>query len=144
MHPKIKTSDRRYPNDGQYDYESITNESRSYRCSECCIDGADAVMLSAETSVGKHPVKVVEAMNRIIAEAEQHYNFQIKNLQLQTSPLHLFQMQCALMQPKLLKIFQPQRLQDLQCRGIQPLKRPAIDPNALFIFSQMQYICSVP
>ena len=42
------------------------------------LDGADAVMLSAETSVGKHPVKVVEAMNRIIAEAEQHYNFQIK------------------------------------------------------------------
>ncbi len=37
------------------------------------LDGADAVMLSAETSVGKHPVKVVEAMNKIIAEAEQHY-----------------------------------------------------------------------
>jgi pyruvate kinase len=37
------------------------------------LDGADAVMLSAETSVGKHPVKVVEAMNKIIAEAEKHY-----------------------------------------------------------------------
>lgn len=39
------------------------------------LDGADAVMLSGETSVGKHPVKVVEAMNRIIAEAEQHFHF---------------------------------------------------------------------
>lgn len=38
------------------------------------LDGADAVMLSGETSVGKHPVKVVEAMNRIIEEAEQHYD----------------------------------------------------------------------
>jgi pyruvate kinase len=28
-------------------------------------------MLSAETSVGKHPVKVVEAMNKIIDEAEK-------------------------------------------------------------------------
>lgn len=37
------------------------------------LDGADAVMLSAETSVGKHPVIVVEAMNKIIAEAERHY-----------------------------------------------------------------------
>ena len=35
-------------------------------------DGADAVMLSGETSVGKHPVIVVEAMNKIIEEAERH------------------------------------------------------------------------
>lgn len=33
-------------------------------------DGADAVMLSGETSVGKHPVKVIEAMTSILAEAE--------------------------------------------------------------------------
>lgn len=39
------------------------------------LDGADAVMLSGETSVGKHPVKVVEAMNKIIEEAETHYDF---------------------------------------------------------------------
>ncbi|MEL6922441.1 MAG: pyruvate kinase, partial [Bacteroidota bacterium] len=38
------------------------------------LDGADAVMLSGETSVGKHPVKVVEAMNRIIEEAEKKYS----------------------------------------------------------------------
>ncbi len=35
-------------------------------------DGADAVMLSGETSVGKHPIKVVQAMNKIIDEAEKH------------------------------------------------------------------------
>ncbi len=35
------------------------------------LDGADAVMLSGETSVGKHPVKVVEEMNKIIEEAEK-------------------------------------------------------------------------
>lgn len=34
------------------------------------LDGADAVMLSGETSVGAHPVKVVEEMNKIIEEAE--------------------------------------------------------------------------
>lgn len=44
------------------------------------LDGADAVMLSGETSVGAHPVKVVESMNKIIEEAESFYepNFRPK------------------------------------------------------------------
>ena len=37
------------------------------------LDGADAVMLSGETSVGAHPQLVVQAMNKIIGEAENHY-----------------------------------------------------------------------
>jgi len=36
------------------------------------IDGTDAVMLSAETAVGKHPVKVIEAMHRVCLGAERH------------------------------------------------------------------------
>ncbi len=35
------------------------------------MDGADAVMLSGETSVGNHPAKVVEAMTKIIQHVEQ-------------------------------------------------------------------------
>jgi pyruvate kinase len=35
------------------------------------MDGADAVMLSAETSVGRYPVKVIEMMRRIITEVEE-------------------------------------------------------------------------
>jgi len=35
------------------------------------LDGADAVMLSAETSVGLYPVKVVEMMRRIVEYAEK-------------------------------------------------------------------------
>lgn len=40
------------------------------------LDGADAVMLSGETSVGVHPDKVVETMNKIISDAEQYYSIE--------------------------------------------------------------------
>ncbi|MBT7813499.1 MAG: pyruvate kinase, partial [Proteobacteria bacterium] len=36
------------------------------------LDGTDAVMLSAESAVGRHPVKVVAALNRICLAAERH------------------------------------------------------------------------
>jgi pyruvate kinase len=36
------------------------------------LDGSDALMLSGETAMGKHPIRVVEAMSQIIREAERH------------------------------------------------------------------------
>jgi pyruvate kinase len=39
-------------------------------------DGTDAVMLSGETSVGKYPIESVRVMNRIIVEAEMHFEVQ--------------------------------------------------------------------
>ncbi|MCC6463052.1 MAG: pyruvate kinase [Saprospiraceae bacterium] len=43
------------------------------------LDGTDAVMLSGETSVGAHPALVVQAMTRIIEQAEKHYWPQIES-----------------------------------------------------------------
>lgn len=55
--------------------ESMTRSPRPTRAevmdvSHAVTQGADAVMLSGETSVGLHPVKVAEMMDRIIRETE--------------------------------------------------------------------------
>jgi pyruvate kinase len=42
------------------------------------LDGTDAVMLSEETAIGAHPVKVVELMSRVLREAEKrHVDFDV-------------------------------------------------------------------
>jgi pyruvate kinase len=46
------------------------------------IDGSDAVMLSAETAVGNHPVEVVRAMDRVCLGAERHLEMHQANQQL--------------------------------------------------------------
>lgn len=49
-------------------------------------DGADGVMLSSETAVGKHPVRALDIMQRIILEAEREHFDRDRTHQLVTYP----------------------------------------------------------
>tara|TARA_R110002111_G_scaffold77334_2_gene122782 strand:- start:8333 stop:9772 length:1440 start_codon:yes stop_codon:yes gene_type:complete len=49
----------------------IPTRAEVFDVANAVADGTDAVMLSAETSVGKYPVKTVEAMGRICEETER-------------------------------------------------------------------------
>lgn len=125
----------------------ITNPSPSRAeitdVANAVLDGADAVMLSGETSVGKHPVKVVQAMNKIIEEAEQHYEMQSRRPKPNPDSSTFYSDTLCLVAPKIADDIKAKAICGLTVSGYTAFKMSSYRPKCkIYIFSDQEHMLS--
>jgi len=125
----------------------ITNPSPSRAeitdVANAVLDGADAVMLSGETSVGKHPSKVVQAMNKIIEEAEKHYEMQTKRPKPNPDSATFLSDTLCLAAPKIANEVGAKAICGLTVSGYTAFKMSSYRPNCkIYMFSDQEHMLS--
>lgn len=100
------------------------------------LDGADAVMLSGETSIGKHPHLVVQAMNRIIGEAEKHYHLHARRPTPSKASDTYYSDVVCINAAKIAEDIEAQAIIGMTVSGYTAFKVSSYRPNCdIFIFS---------
>jgi len=107
------------------------------------LDGTDAVMLSGETSIGRHPVKVVEAMNKIVAEAEKQYALQGKRPKPDSKSGNFHSDVICLNSAKVAEEVGAKAIIGMTISGYTAFKISSYRPNcSIYIFSELRSILS--
>ena len=107
------------------------------------LDGADAVMLSGETSVGKHPEKVVQAMNKIIHQAEMNYEMHTKRPKINFQSPTFYSDTICLAAPKIAEDVKAKAIIGLTVSGYTAFKISSYRPNCkIYIFSNQMHMLS--
>tara|TARA_Y100000385_G_C13098660_1_gene642981 strand:+ start:165 stop:1598 length:1434 start_codon:yes stop_codon:yes gene_type:complete len=105
------------------------------------LDGTDAVMLSGETSVGRHPAQVVQAMNRIIHEAETAYQIQEKRPKPSTNSTTFLSDVICFNAAKTAEDINAKAIAGLTVSGYTAFKVSSYRPSSkIFVFSDKKYI----
>jgi len=125
----------------------ITNPSPSRAevtdVANAVIDDTDAVMLSGETSVGNHPALVVEAMRRIIGEAEASYHMVGKRPQPDPESDTFLSDVLCLNAPRLAEEVNAKAILGLTVNGYTAFKISSYRPKPdIHIFSDKQHMLS--
>jgi pyruvate kinase len=123
----------------------ITNPSPSRAevtdVANAVLDGTDAVMLSGETSVGNHPSLVVEAMRKIIGEAEAHYHMHGKRSEPDPDTETFLSDVLCINAPKLAEDVKAKAILGLTVNGYTAFKMSSYRPTpAIHIFSDKPHM----
>ncbi|HLG04062.1 MAG TPA: pyruvate kinase [Bacteroidia bacterium] len=108
------------------------------------MDGADAVMLSGETSVGRHPAKVVEAMSKIITHVEEEHDlYYIERIPVFSNDVRYISDQVCYSATQIAKQSNATAIITMTHSGYTALRVASYRPKAnVFVFTANQSILS--
>jgi pyruvate kinase len=107
------------------------------------LDGTDAVMLSGETSVGRHPVKVVQSMNKIITQAELIYSLNEKRPKPNKNSETFYSDTICLEAPKIAEAVNAKAIVGMTVSGYTAFKISSFRPKSnIYIFSEQENMLS--